>query len=213
MPESVEAYYQRIADACDEFGVLRARSVDDIVGWEIFPFEPDSLRLKPIQAPDPREEPRRGEDPRDCRCASPADPAADPDVLWSNPRWLLREGGEHGLPFMAVLMPVAHHDLTDLPDDLAGELGLLLARLADAVESLPSVGRCHVNKWGDGGAHLHVFVMGRPARLGQLRGSCLPLWEDWLPRVPADVLRDNAAFVVERLIARVGGRAGRLLTG
>ena len=53
-----------------------------------------------------------------------------------------------------------------------------------AVESLPSVGRVQLAKYGDGGAHLHLLFFGRPARMLQLRGSPLLDWEENLPAVP-----------------------------
>jgi diadenosine tetraphosphate (Ap4A) HIT family hydrolase len=83
-----------------------------------------------------------------------------------------------------MLQPRAHLDLTDLDDDLATELGVLTVRIARAAGELPDVARVHVNKWGDGAEHLHVFFLGRPVGLQQLRGSNLALWEEMLPRVP-----------------------------
>ncbi len=37
---------------------------------------------------------------------------------------------------------------------------------------------------GDGSAHLHFWLLARPAALTQLRGTFLPLWEELLPPVP-----------------------------
>jgi len=71
---------------------------------------------------------------------------------------------------------------------------------------LPHIGRVHVNKWGDGSAHLHVFFLARPEGFGQLRGSNLALWEDLLPRVPAAHLAADLRAVADAL-ARDGGRA------
>ena len=88
----------------------------------------------------------------------------------------------------------------------AGAFCLLMAASAAAVEALPSVGRCHLARYGDGGAHLHPFFFGRPARMMQLRGSPLLDWEENLPPVPEEVRRVNAAFVAEQVIARVGGQ-------
>ena len=62
-----------------------------------------------------------------------------------------------------MLEPIAHHDLADLPDDRAAELGLLTVRIARAIEALPHIARAHVSRWGDGSAHLHVFFFARPA--------------------------------------------------
>jgi hypothetical protein len=51
---------------------------------------------------------------------------------------------------MLVAQPLAHHDLADLPDELAAEMGVLLVHLTRAMEALPQVGRVHLAKWGDG---------------------------------------------------------------
>jgi hypothetical protein len=79
-----------------------------------------------------------------------------------------------------------------------------------AIETLPSVARVHISKWGDGGAHAHVFFFVRPTRMPQLRGTCLALWDDFLPTVPAEVVDDNAQAVVEQLVATYGGTAAAL---
>ncbi len=79
-------------------------------------------------------------------------------------------------------------------------------------EHVPSVGRAALARYGDGGAHLHLFFFGRPARMLQLRGSPLLDWEENLPRVPLEVLQANAEDIAERLVVHVGGTAGRLGT-
>lgn len=63
----------------------------------------------------------------------------------------------------------------------------------------------HLNKWGDGGAHLHWVAIARPAGLQRLRGSCLVLWDDVLPNLPEDRHRANLAAVAAAL-ATDGGR-------
>jgi len=75
-----------------------------------------------------------------------------------------------------------------------------------AAQALPGVARVHVNRWGDGGSHLLVIFLGRPAGMLQLRGSCLPLWEEMLPRVPAAAAGSALRFVA----AALAGRGGRL---
>lgn len=84
-------------------------------------------------------------------------------------------------------------------------MGTLIVALSDAIERLPSVGRVQLAKYGDRGAHLHLFFFGRPDRMLQLRGSTLIDCEETLPAVPLEVLRTNAAYVAELLVARVGG--------
>ncbi len=109
-----------------------------------------------------------------------------------------------------VLAPLEHHDLPSLPIDLAAEMGQLVVAVSDAVEHVPSVARAQLARYGDGGAHLHLFFLGRPARVLQLRGSPLLDWEENLPRVPLPVAQANARVVAERLVVHLGGQAGTL---
>lgn len=150
--------------------------------WDIFPFEPEALRVKPLEPLTLPEPPRGGETAADCRrCQNP-----DEGSVWANERWTLVPYDEARLPFMVNLMPRAHLDLGDLDDTMAGEFGVIVARVTRAVEALDAIGRVHLNKWGDGGAHLHAFLLGRPAGVLQLRGSNLALWEEMFPVVPAE---------------------------
>ena len=97
--------------------------------------------------------------------------------------------GPTGLPFVAMLEPRAHFaEPGDLPDVLAAELGVLLARIERAIRSIGEIGRVHVCRWGDGGEHLHWWFMARPARTPQLIGSFAAIWDDILPPVPEDDL-------------------------
>ena len=199
MTPTPQQYYGRAVAAADDEGrlPLPAQSM-----WEIFPFEPDSLRVKPLEPLVLPEPPRRGEAGDPCwRCQHP-----EQDVAWANERWTLAPLGDSRLPFAAMLMPRAHLDLGDLDDAMAAELGVLAVRVVRAVESLDAIGRVHLNKFGDGGAHLHVFLFGRPAGLLQLRGSNLALWEEMFPLVPAD---DIAAVLQVAVAALAGlGQAG-----
>jgi hypothetical protein len=121
-------------------------------------------------------------------------------VVWGNDRWTLSTPFTPlGLPFSAILEPREHLDLAHLDDGMAAELGRLVVRVTRAVEALDAVARVHVNRWGDGGAHLHVWLLGRPAGLLQLRGSCLPIWDDMLPRTPGAVAAETLAVAVEAL--------------
>ncbi len=156
---------------------------DGIPGWDVFPFEGD-LRVRVLAAPELPEPARQGEaGAEDCdQCARP-----DTDFLWTDEHWRLSGPGEPaGLPAMVLLQPRAHHDLTDLPAGRAAELGPMLQRVERAVLSLGGIARVHVNKWGDGAAHLHLWLIARPEGMMQLRGACLPLWDDVLPKAGAD---------------------------
>jgi diadenosine tetraphosphate (Ap4A) HIT family hydrolase len=203
VPETIEQYYARVVQAAGADGRIRIES-GDIASWDIFPFEGEGLRLKSIAPLSEAEEARAGEDPADCYCAAGGSPK---DLVWSDDHWQVRALARSGAPLVMMLAPRAHYDFTSLPADLAGELGRLMVALGAAIETLPSVARVHISKWGDGGAHAHVFFFGRPTRMPQLRGTCLALWDDFLPAVPADVVDDNARAVVERLVATYGGTA------
>ncbi|MEO5664348.1 MAG: hypothetical protein ABIR39_13790 [Nocardioides sp.] len=201
--ETADEFHARVAAATDDEGRL-AVAIELMPGWDIFPFELDGLRIKPLQDMLDAEPPRTGEDPDECPCRQPEDPERAARVVWSIERWQLKLL-DMRIPLAVILQPRAHHDLADLPDDLASEMGRLMVAVAGAIEELPSVGRCHVGRYGDGGAHLHPFFFGRPARMPQLRGSTLLDWEENLPEVPEVVRLANASHVGHRLVERLGG--------
>ncbi|MGH3029044.1 MAG: hypothetical protein ACRDMW_10870, partial [Gaiellaceae bacterium] len=87
----------------------------------------------------------------------------------------------------------------DLPEGLASELGVLIARIERAVRSVGDIGRVHVCRWGDGSEHLHWWFMARPARIPQLLGSFAAIWDDILPPTPGNVWRANLEEVVREL--------------
>jgi len=181
-----DEFYAHAMLAADQEGRL---PLSRMAGWEVFPFEPDGLREVPLAPPELPEPPRLGENGRACGACR-----AERDVVWSDQHWRLSQLSESGVPIVLLLEPIVHHDLADLPDDRAAELGLLTVRIARAIEARPHIARAHVSRWGDGGAHLHLFFFARPAGFAQLRGTCLALWDDLLPNVPAgDRDRDAAA--------------------
>jgi hypothetical protein len=104
-----------------------------------------------------------------------------------------------------ILESRSHLDLGDLPNLLAAELGVITVRLERAVRSLDGVARVHVNRWGDGSAHLHLWFLARPYGRLQLRGTFLSLWDDILPPIPEHQWRDNLALIAAWL-AEFGGR-------
>ena len=201
MPETPEQFYARAVAHADAEGRLPAPPQSE---WDIFPFELEGLRTRPLQPP-VLPEPPRGGDPGGPECWRCADP--DKGVLWSDERWVVVGWGEPlGVPVAAVLMPKAHLDLGELDEAHAAELGVLTVRITRAIQALGDIGRVHVYKWGDGGAHLHLTFLARPAGLLQLRGSNLALWEEMLPRVPAEIA-DADLRAVARALAADGGRA------
>ncbi|MFD9127705.1 HIT family protein [Kitasatospora sp. NPDC059571] len=176
-------------------------AADGIASWDIFPFEAD-LRTKVLDAPELPEPPRDGESgPGDCsQCARP-----DEDFVWTDRDWRLAMPAEPAaLPALVLLQPRGHHDLADLPPERAAELGPMLQRVERAVQSLGGIGRVHLNKWGDGAAHLHIWLIARPAGMMQLRGSCLPVWGDLLPAVPDAEWQDNRRRIAAAMAADGG---------
>ncbi len=206
MPESIETYAARLAAAAGPDG-RPVLDVDGMVSWDVFPFEADGLRAKAFE-PLAEEEPgRMGDDPATCALGDcPGERSGGWQVVWTDDRWQLKVPPPSGLPSVLVLEPLAHVDLTELPDELAAEMGRLMVVIAKSVEALPTVARCHVMRIGDGAVHLHLWFLGRPARLPQFRGSYNVVWDDIAPAIPVEVRDENAAFVVDRLVAAYGGR-------
>ncbi|MBI4940539.1 MAG: hypothetical protein HY830_07330 [Actinobacteria bacterium] len=201
MAEPAEDIHARAVAAAGPDGRLPAPPLHE---GEIFPWDAVDGRVvpRPLAAPVDAEPARRGEDPDDCfLCQGRATP------VWENDRWTLtRPDAPTGLPLLLWLNAKAHLDFADMDDDLAAEFGVLAARLCRAIEALDGVGRAHVNRWGDGSAHLHTWFVARPARLPQVLGSYAVEWDEILPPGPRDVwLADLAA--VARALATHSGRA------
>jgi diadenosine tetraphosphate (Ap4A) HIT family hydrolase len=173
----------------------------DFTQWPSFPFEGD-LRVKKLDDPVADEPPRAGEDAAECSaCGAP-----DEAYIWVSERWRVRAMDRPtGLPMVLILESRSHLDLGDLPNLLAAELGVMTVRLERAIRSLDGVARVHVNRWGDGSAHLHIWFLARPRGRVQLRGTFLSLWDDILPPIPEGHWRENLAHVAAWL-AEFGGR-------
>lgn len=187
MPETPEELYARAASA------LRMPPLDE---WDTWPFE-GALRPKALARPVEREAPRRGEGGVDCHACS----APDGEYLWTDRHWRLRTLAEPcGLPVVMLLEPREHvAEPGDLTDELAAELGVMIARVDRAICSLEGVGRVHNGRWGEGAEHLHWWFLARPARFEQLRSSFAEIWDGVLPPTPEHVWRGNAAAVARAL--------------
>ncbi len=189
MPETPEQLYDRARDALQ---------MPPVREWETFPFEGE-MRPRPLQPPEERERPRHGEGGLDCgRCA-----ASDDEYVWTNERWRLYAiDPPSGLPVVVLLEPREHYaEPGDLPDEVAADLGVMLARVERAVRTIGEIGRVHVCRWGDGGEHLHWWFMARPSRIPQLIGSFAAVWDEVLPPTPKQVWDENVAAVVAALDA------------
>lgn len=201
MPLTPSEYYARALEAADGEGRL---PLSRLSAWEIFPFEPDGLRVVPLAPPVIPEPARRGEDATTCATCT----SAGSGEIWYDDRWRLVTFAEpSGAPLVLMLVTRAHLDLTDLSDDDAGEFGRLIVHIARAVEALPHIARAHVSRWGDGGAHLHTFFFARPEGFVQLRGTCFAIWDDLLPATPGAVRDADARDVARALAHSYGGES------
>ena len=192
-----EFYTHALAVTDEEHRLPLAR----MTGWDISPFEPDGLRVAPLRPPVVPEPPRHGEDPSDCGSCRRRD-----EGIWFDDHWRLTQITGVGVPLVLMLHPRDHHDLADLPDELAAELGVLTAHIARHIQALPHIARAHVYRIGDGGAHLHIWFFARPTGQAQLFGSWLVVWDDLLPEYPTDVAEADATIVADALVASYGGR-------
>ncbi|MFG2045439.1 hypothetical protein [Dactylosporangium sp. NPDC048998] len=192
-----EFYDHAIAAADGERRLPLARMTE----WDISPFEQEGLRVAPLRPPVLPEPPRQGEDPSDCNSCRNRD-----EGIWFDDHWRLTRIARVGVPLVLMLHPREHHDLADLPDELASELGRLTTHIARHMQALAHIARAHVYRIGDGGAHLHIWFFARPEGQAQLYGSWLVVWDDLLPEYPADVADADAVTVVDALVASYGGR-------
>lgn len=151
----------------------------------VVPSEPGQREI-----PEP---PRRGE-PGGPPCAICAGETTD--ALWSDDNWTLHAPVGGSLPGTVWLASRVHVDsFADLPEELAADFGVVVARAERAILALGDVGRVHLYRWGDGGAHFHVWLLPRPLGMLEASGMMLPIWEDALPNVPDKALADAARKV------------------
>jgi diadenosine tetraphosphate (Ap4A) HIT family hydrolase len=185
--ETPEQLYERAVEA------LVMPPVEE---WQTFPFDGE-IRPRRLKAPAAADTQRRGAGGVDC-CSCWA---SDDEYLWASARWRLRGlDRPSGLPVVVLLEPREHvAEPGDLSDELASELGVMIARVERAVRSVGEIGRVHVCRWGDGGEHLHWWFMARPARMPQLVGSFAAVWDDILPPTPEHIWRANLQHVVRQM--------------
>jgi diadenosine tetraphosphate (Ap4A) HIT family hydrolase len=118
------------------------------------------------------------------------------EALCSDDSWTLHAPVGGSLPGSVWLASRVHVDsFADLPEPLAAEFGGVVARAERGILALGDVGRVHLYRWGDGGAHFHVWLLPRPLGMLEASGMMLPLWEDALPNVPDEELAAAARQV------------------
>jgi diadenosine tetraphosphate (Ap4A) HIT family hydrolase len=156
------------------------------------PYEEPLVPRAPAarQIPEP---PRRGEPggPPCGICTGKATAA-----VWSDENWTLHPPVAGSLPGAVWIASREHVDsFSDLPEHVAADFGRVVARAERAILSLGDVARVHLYRWGDGGAHFHVWLIPRPLGMQEATGMHLPVWEDVLPNVPDEELVDAAKRV------------------
>jgi diadenosine tetraphosphate (Ap4A) HIT family hydrolase len=143
------------------------------------------------------EPPRRGEPGGEPCAICSADVT---DAVWSDDNWTLHPPVNTSLPGTVWLASRAHVDsFKDLPPEVAAAFAPLAGRIEQAILARGDVGRVHVYRWGDGGAHFHVWFIPRPLGMLEAKNHMLPLWEDVLPVVPDDQLAEAARRVATAL--------------
>ena len=147
------------------------------------------------QIPEP---PRRGEEGGPpCGICSGKTTSA----VWSDDNWTLHPPVGGSLPGRGLAREPRSRRLVPRPAarPCAG-FGVVAARIENAILSLGEVARVHLYRWGDGGAHFHVWFLPRPLGMLEASGMMLPIWEDALPNVPDEEL----AAAAERIAAAMG---------
>jgi hypothetical protein len=81
-----------------------------------------------------------------------------------------------------------------------------MQRVERAIMGLGGIGRVHMNRWGDGATHFHLWFLARPLGVGQMRGLFMPMWDNMLPQADVAQWRANLAAVAAAM-AEDGGTA------
>ena len=152
-----------------------------------------------IKEPGPRvipEPSRLGEAGAPCRLCTGGATAP----VWGDEHFTLHPPVGGSMPGHVWLASREHVDsFCDLPLEAAQAFGPLVARIERAILAEGDVGRVHLYRWGDGGAHFHVWLLGRPLGMLEAKNFMLPLWEDVLPNVTDEELREAAERIAARL--------------
>ena len=144
----------------------------------MLPYQEPLIPRQP-SAPVLPEPPRRGE-PGGPPCGICA--GSMTDVVWSDENWTLHPPVGGSLPGTVWLASRVHADsFSDLPVEVVETFGPVAARVERAILSRGGTARVHLYRWGDGGAHFHVWFLPRPLGMVEANGMMLPIWEDVLP--------------------------------
>jgi diadenosine tetraphosphate (Ap4A) HIT family hydrolase len=158
----------------------------------------EPLEPRPLSKPVIPEPPRRGE-PGGPPCG--ACDGSTTTAVWSDDLWTLHPPVGGSMPGSLWMASREHVDsFKDLSPQAQAAFGVVVARVEKALLSVGDFARVHLYRWGDGGAHFHVWFMPRPLGMLEATGMMLPLWEDVLPNVEDEELRlfaEKVAAVLE----------------
>ena len=160
------------------------------------PYAEPLTALEP-SAPVIPEPPRRGESGGDpCGICTGASTSA----VWSDGLWTVHPPVNGSIPGVVWLASREHSDsFSDLSTQAQQAFGGIVGRLETAILGLGGIARVHLYRWGDGGAHFHVWLIPRPLGMLDAQGMMLPLWEDVMPNVSDEELRAAAEKVAAAL--------------
>jgi diadenosine tetraphosphate (Ap4A) HIT family hydrolase len=179
-------------------------SLEDLIADSWFPFAGD-ITVKPLEEPVVPEPDRHGLTRETCDSCR----RADHEYVWTDDAWRLVPYSPTQIRGIVLLETREHLDsFADMGPELLTTLGPMVARVERVLLDLGDVARVHVCRWGDGGAHFHLWLIPRPLGALQLRGSMLPIWLDLIPDVEDEVA--EAAFAqIASGMAGDGGTAHR----
>jgi diadenosine tetraphosphate (Ap4A) HIT family hydrolase len=121
-------------------------------------------------------------------------------AVWSDEHWTLHPPVGGSLPGAVWIASKQHFDsFADMPAEVAASFAGVVARAERTILSLGDVGRVHLYRWGDGGAHFHIWLMPRPLGMVEAAGMMLPVWEDVLPNVDDAELTAAAKRVADAM--------------
>src|SRR5262245_34023235 len=119
-------------------------------------------------------------------------------AVWEDEHWTLHNPGQTALAGAMWLASKQHFDpYADMPADAAATLASTCGLIERAILSLGGIARVHVYRYGDGGAHFHLWFVPRPMGRLDMSGPHLAVWED----VMTPVEREELEIVGKRIAA------------